>query len=1103
MTAASAITVLFTDVVGSSYLRTTRGDASAQQILDRHFDLVRQQIERHSGQEVKTIGDSFMVAFGSARSAVECAVSVERDLADHNRENPDEQVQVRIGLNTGEAIEREGDFFGASVDAAFRIMSKAAGGQILASRAVRQVVDETKDFEFVDRGPHWLKGFPKHWRLYEILWGGGESSAVSPFPGIAERTPFVGRENELADLRRHLEQAKGGHGSLVMIGGEPGIGKTRLTEKVVTEALAHGFLFLMGHCHQMQGTHPYIPFVEIIESAVSMVEPGTLLEALGDSASEIAKLVPEIRRKFPDIPTPAELPADQEMRHAFNSVTQFIERVAHVQPLLLVLEDLHWAKESTMLLVQHIACQLGHMPVLIIGTYRDTELAVSRSLGNTIEDLLRQRLAHDIVLRRFLLPDGEDMIRKWSGQEPPVSFVKLIFGQTEGNPFYVEEILKHLADSDKLFDRDGKWFPHLSIDEADVPRSVRLVIGHRLQRLGKECMETLTAAATVGRSVESRLLEQLVDLDETAFLDALDEAERGQFIRSTTHAGEVKFTFAHELIRQTLLSDISDLRRQRLHFQVVGAIEKVHADDLNEYAAELAYHLKKAGALADMHKTVQYLQVAGEKAYGVGAATEAIELYMEALSIDMPNRTQAEIRYRTGLAFCVIGKFDEALDEWQKALSIYEEMKEPELVGDLCSEISRRLLWGSRLQEAYEISSRGLTALGDKINASRCLLLAASGHVLGYLPAVGYELPNSMFEQALEMVETLGEKELEGPILYRKAMFHRSYWQDPEVVDCALRSLEFLRKGNRPFDTANALLAAEWGLIHVGHLEEAAAMEREIETFAPKHGAELNRCIPDIYECLRRVMVDGDLERFETRISEALEDSVKLEWGWIILDYLCLGTAQLWRGKWNLAEETFRKGQELGGAAALLLGAPPLLIIHAYTGKRDEALEIMNERRDFLPSPGQPNNVAAWAMLAAAIEALAMLEEYDEVAVLYPLAQEAIATGNLIQPYCSGLVQTTAGIAAAAAKQWGQSQDHFETALKQAREIPHVIEQPEVRRWYAQMLMERGREGDLDKALTLLGEATDLYHKIDMPRHLGIAQGLMKKIDSMKGAKAG
>jgi len=314
MTSTTTVTILFTDVVGSSELRTSRGDESAHKIMEAHFDLVRHEIEQHSGREVKTIGDSFMVVFASARSAVNCAVSVQRALAEHNRENPEQQVRVRIGMNTGEAIEKDGDLFGSAVDAAARIMSKAAGGQILLSDHTRGVIGAAKDVTLVDRGPFWLKGFPERWRLHEVLWHEDRISTAAVLPHIGRRTPFVGRESERADLRRYLDASRGGHGSLVMIGGEPGAGKTRITEELAAEADRHGFLTLTGHCYEMEGAPPYIPFIEILQSIMRTVEPSALLDTLGGAAPEAAKLVPELRERFPDIPKPRKLPPEQERR---------------------------------------------------------------------------------------------------------------------------------------------------------------------------------------------------------------------------------------------------------------------------------------------------------------------------------------------------------------------------------------------------------------------------------------------------------------------------------------------------------------------------------------------------------------------------------------------------------------------------------------------------------------------------------------------------------------------------------------------------------------------------------------------------------------------
>ena len=193
------VTVLFTDLEGSTDLATRRGDEAAQEVLRAQRQLVRRQVESHSGHEVKSTGDGFMVAFTSARRALACAVEIQRALEEHNRRQlPDQQLRVRIGLNTGEAIREESDLFGAAVNAAARVAAKAKGGQILVSELVKDLVGLDIDVPLADRGRFRLKGFPERWRLFEVLW----QPETLAMPALVERTPFVGRDEEWAELRR-------------------------------------------------------------------------------------------------------------------------------------------------------------------------------------------------------------------------------------------------------------------------------------------------------------------------------------------------------------------------------------------------------------------------------------------------------------------------------------------------------------------------------------------------------------------------------------------------------------------------------------------------------------------------------------------------------------------------------------------------------------------------------------------------------------------------------------------------------------------------------------------------------------------------------------
>src|SRR5439155_25230893 len=386
-----AVTVLFTDVEGSTDMRTRLGDEAADELLRLHGTIVRERVLHHAGREIKALGDGFMVAFASPRKAISCAVDIQRALDDRNRSDPGRVLRVRIGINAGEVTEKAGDLFGAAVNAAARIAGKARGGQILIANVVKDLAGMRPDLSYVDKGLFWLKGFPERWRLFEVFRGASAPVSEITVPTL-RKTEFVGRDGERADLRHQVETAVSGCGTLVMIGGEPGVGKTRITEELSEEAAGHRMMTMVGHCAETEAAPPYAPVVELFETTFRAISRETLREALGDAAPEIARIMPELRRMFPDLPAPIELPPEQERRYLFNSISDFLSRASHLQPLLLVLEDLHWADEPSLLLLQHLAERLAEMPVLVVGTYRDVDLDVERPLAKTLEEVVRRRL---------------------------------------------------------------------------------------------------------------------------------------------------------------------------------------------------------------------------------------------------------------------------------------------------------------------------------------------------------------------------------------------------------------------------------------------------------------------------------------------------------------------------------------------------------------------------------------------------------------------------------------------------------------------------------------------------------------------------------------
>ena len=282
---------------------------------------------------------------------------------------------------------------------------------------------------------------------------GSASASKSALP--AERTPFVARDTELAELRRALDQMLLGQGSIILIGGEPGVGKTRLVRELQREAHQRGCITLTGHCYEMEGSPPFVPFVEYLEEAARLV-PQAFRAALGDVAGEIATIVPSLRRLYPDIPLAGEVPADQQRRVLFNAFLDFLQRGTRKSPSVTLFDDLHWADEPTLQLLQHLAPHIAGMRILMVGTYRDVELDVKKPFARTLESLVRQRLARRISLRRLAAEDVERMLTEMSGAPAPSSVVRVVFQETEGNPFFIEEVYQHLAEEGRLFDEAGR-----------------------------------------------------------------------------------------------------------------------------------------------------------------------------------------------------------------------------------------------------------------------------------------------------------------------------------------------------------------------------------------------------------------------------------------------------------------------------------------------------------------------------------------------------------------------------------------------------------------------------------------------------------------------
>ncbi|MFB3093965.1 MAG: AAA family ATPase, partial [Dehalococcoidia bacterium] len=442
---------------------------------------------------------------------------------------------------------------------------------------------------------------------------------VQPLDSLAGGV-FVGRQREMGELKACLEDALSGRGRLVTLVGEPGIGKTRTAQELATYAGLRGAQVLWGRCYEEQGMPPYWPWVQAIRSYVRERDPEQLRSEMGAGAADIAEVVSDVKERLPDLKPPPQLDSPEQARfRLFDSITAFLKSASQKQPLVLVLDDLHWADQPSLLLLQFFARELGNSRLLLIGTYRDMELSRQHPLAETLGELTRERLFQRVLLRGLSQQDVGRFIEVAAGVDPPPGLAEAVHTQTEGNPLFVTEVVRLLVQEGELTQESGardSW-------TVRIPEGVREVIGRRLNRLSQRCNETLTIASVIGREFELRQLTPLVDdMSEERLLEVLEEALSARIIEELPQVVG-RYQFTHALIQETLSEELSLTRRVRLHARIAESLEELYGDTVEAHAAELAHHFAEAEAVLGTDKLACYSLLAGEKALATYAYEEA------------------------------------------------------------------------------------------------------------------------------------------------------------------------------------------------------------------------------------------------------------------------------------------------------------------------------------------------------------------------------------------------------------------------------------------------------------------------------------------------
>jgi class 3 adenylate cyclase/tetratricopeptide (TPR) repeat protein len=627
---------MVTDLVGSTETRIRLGEDDAESLRRTHDQMLRAAVADNSGVFVKGLGDGLLAHFAGASDAVAAAIAIQQCAERHSTENPDEPLDIRIGIAAGDVTVEDDDVFGAPVVEASRICASASGGQIVVADLVRVLSRGRGGHTFTPLGELELKGLPEPVSASEVHWerssrsGDGESEVEVPLPGPlaqAGRFPYAGRAATRELLETRWKEACVDGRRIVLLAGEPGIGKTRLVSEIARAVHADGAVVLLGRCFEEVGG-PYASWVEALRHLVAHA-PIELLEAhVAHAGGDLDRLVPELGRRLggalPEAPT-----GDAELARMrlFEGVVDLLVRTAQQAPTLLVLDDLHWADASSVELLMWVARAATPMRLAIVGTYRDTDVARSHPFAAALADLRRIPCVDRVPLGG--LDEGEvlSFMEAAGGQaleDEGRELGTLLWRETEGNPFFLQEVLLHLAESGAIVQDGGHWVATRPISEAGVPEGVRDVIGRRLSMLDDATNDVLRAAAVLGQEFDLGRLAELTDRDALSLLDALEEpTQRGLLVES----GVDRYRFAHGLIRQTLDEELAAGRRARLHRRAADALVALPGSS----SAELARHLIAAGPLGDPEVATDAAERAAVDAFDNLAWEQAAGWYRSAL----------------------------------------------------------------------------------------------------------------------------------------------------------------------------------------------------------------------------------------------------------------------------------------------------------------------------------------------------------------------------------------------------------------------------------------------------------------------------------------
>jgi class 3 adenylate cyclase/tetratricopeptide (TPR) repeat protein len=730
------VTVLFADLKGSMELLADRDPEEARQLLDPVLERMMAAVHRYEGTVNQVMGDGIMALFGApiahedhAVRACYAALAMQEAIRRYStevRRGHDLEVQIRVGLHSGEVVVRaigndlhmDYSAIGQTTHLAARMEQLATPGSILLTAETLQLAEGLVQVKSL--GPVPVKGLSHPMEVFELAGAGPTRTRLQAF-ATRELTRFVGRQAELEVVRRALEQAGAGHGQLVAIIGEPGVGKTRLFYEFIGSHRTHGWLLLEGHAVSYGKATPYLPIRDLLKAYFQLEAQDdgrrirekvtgkllTLDEALGPTLPAVLALldVPVEDRKWQALDPP------QRRQQTLDALKRLLLRESQVQPLLLVCENLHWIDTETQAFLDSLIESLPTARIFLLVNYRPE---YQHAWGSK---------TYYTQLRLDPLPpmNAEALLQALLGDHATIEpLTRVLIERTEGNPFFLEESVRTLVETQVLIGEPGAYRLARALPTIQVPVTVQAVLAARVDRLPAEDKTLLQTAAIIGKDVPFPLLQAIAELPEEALRGALTHLQAAEFLYEASLFPEFEYTFKHALTQEVAYGSLLWGRRRALHARIVEAIERLSPDRIDAQVERLAYHALRGEVWG---KALMYFRQAGAKAAARSAHWEAVGCFEQALVAlqHLPEHQNTweqaiDLRFHLRNALLPLGEHGKIFDHLRAAQILAEDLHDEGRLGRACAYLAEYFRLTGELDRAAESGERALTlasALGD------------------------------------------------------------------------------------------------------------------------------------------------------------------------------------------------------------------------------------------------------------------------------------------------------------------------------------------------------------------------------------------------------